>query len=138
MTETSAAMVHAASARGLARLDLTILRQLEAIGAAQGADPAGDVIRLFLTNTPRRLAELTSAINGGDAEGIVRAAHALAGGCGQVGARRMAHLASFVEQQAQAGLTNSFDLAGTLLRDFETVRQVLLQMFPTAAEPTGV
>ncbi len=138
MVETFASTVHAASAGEPVRLDLTILRQLAAIGIAHGADPAGDVVRLFMRNTPRRIAELTSAINRGDAAGIERAAHALAGGCGQVGARQMSHLAGFIEQEAQAGVTKNFHLARILLREFEIVRQSLLRTFPTAVEPTGV
>jgi HPt (histidine-containing phosphotransfer) domain-containing protein len=115
-------------------LDLTILQQLAAIGRTQGSDPAGEVVRLFIKNTPRRLAELTAAIDQRNATGIESAAHALAGGCGQVGARQMAHLAGFIEREAQDGITNSFHIAQVLLREFEVVRQALLRMFPTAAE----
>jgi len=138
MTETPACTIPEASAGEPARLDLTILRQLAAIGVAHGADPAGDVIRLFMRNTPRRIAELTAAINRGDAAGIESAAHALVGGCGQVGARLMSHLAGFIEQEAQAGTTTNLHLTRILLREFEIVCQTLLRVFPTAGEPTSV
>ena len=116
-----------------ASLDLTLLRQLAHWGRARGLDPVRQVVQAFLVATPPRLRELAHAMEAADTAGVRRAAHALCGGCGQVGARHMAHLAAFLDTEARDGLTHNQHLVRVLSREFESVRVALEREFLTEA-----
>jgi HPt (histidine-containing phosphotransfer) domain-containing protein len=63
-----------------------------------------EVIGLFLADTPPRLDALAKAVEEGDALALGRAAHALKGGAGNVGAQAIQQHADALESAAQEGL----------------------------------
>jgi HPt (histidine-containing phosphotransfer) domain-containing protein len=63
--------------------------------AEAGAAPEiREVLEMFLDDMPRHLSELAAAIEAGDAAAVRRLGHGLKGGCAQVGAPRLAHIAA--------------------------------------------
>lgn len=63
-----------------------------------------EVVALFLADAPARLQALQDALAGGDAQALGKAAHALKGAAGNVGARALQQLAHRLEADAQAGM----------------------------------
>jgi len=85
---------------------------------AVGGDAAlmADVMRLFLEDCPRRVAELRAAVAGGDPTHVHRAAHAVKGAVGTFGARPARDLAAHLER---AGREGRLDEAPALLDALE-------------------
>jgi signal transduction histidine kinase/ligand-binding sensor domain-containing protein/DNA-binding NarL/FixJ family response regulator len=79
---------------------LESLRQLEAV---TGRKLVSTVVESFLTETPRRLADLRAALKQGDSQALVFAAHSLKGGSAQLGATQLAALCAEVERLARDG-----------------------------------
>jgi signal transduction histidine kinase/DNA-binding response OmpR family regulator len=63
-----------------------------------------DVIALFTADTPPRLDALEAAVAAGDADALARAAHALKGGAGNVGAKAIQQHADALEAAAKEGM----------------------------------
>jgi two-component system sensor histidine kinase/response regulator len=69
-------------------------------------DIVGQLLDLFLQSTPPLLAELRTAIDGGDGEELRRAAHKLKGSCQSIGATFMVTLCRALEAgDGDAGAT---------------------------------
>jgi CheY-like chemotaxis protein/HPt (histidine-containing phosphotransfer) domain-containing protein len=82
-----------------------------------------DAIRLFARGAPAALAEIAALGQAGDAPGVCRLAHRLAGSSAMVGARRIAALSATLEWLAQAGdLSRLAELTGQLE---EAVREAI-------------
>lgn len=76
------------------------LRDLERRG------PSGALRRIteaFLTDAPVKLKMLLAAVAAGDAPAVSMVAHTLRGGCGYVGASRLAELCSVLDGKAEQG-----------------------------------
>ncbi len=85
---------------------LNRLRELQ----EPGADGLlAELIDLFLTDTPLRLAELRQALADQDATRIAAIAHTLKGSCGNLGAERLAALTCDVERAARQELSAPAD-----------------------------
>ncbi len=67
----------------------------ESMSAAQ----VGDLYAMLLTDAERRLQSMRQALAVGDGDTYRRAAHAIKGGCGMVGALELASLAADMEEQ---------------------------------------
>jgi signal transduction histidine kinase/DNA-binding response OmpR family regulator len=63
-----------------------------------------EVIALFTADTPPRLEALAAAVAAGDADALARAAHALKGGAGNVGAKAIQQHADALEAAAKEGM----------------------------------
>jgi len=59
-----------------------------------GGEVVQEILALFLQDVPGRVKRLATAIESGDAVMVSREGHSLKGGCGQVGAKRLAALAA--------------------------------------------
>ncbi len=87
---------------------LEVLRELQ---QPDGPDVLTELINLFLDDTPKRLAALRDDVCGGDAhQATARAAHALKGSAGNIGAAPFAELCANVERVAKHGQTDGIDL----------------------------
>ena len=62
-----------------------------------------EIVRLFLSDYPQRLAEIKQAISRGDAEAVAKAAHALKGSVGNFAAQRAFAAAQRMESFGKAG-----------------------------------
>ncbi len=83
-------------------LDLTTLQNLVDLDDGSHGLLA-EMIVIFQDDTPRRLQDILSAAASGDAEELSRAAHALKGGAGALGARALRELASDLEALGRGG-----------------------------------
>jgi signal transduction histidine kinase/CheY-like chemotaxis protein len=91
-------------------LDARVLRDLEEISAGSGF--LRRIYTLYLDHAPRVRAELLRAVELGDADAAVHAAHALKSMSHNVGARRLAAAAEAIERHAfEAGKPAADDLA---------------------------
>jgi HPt (histidine-containing phosphotransfer) domain-containing protein len=87
---------------------------------------AAEVVGTFLRNAPLRLAEARRGIAINDAAAIAKAAHALAGSCGTVGATPLGELAGRLESLARAGaLADAAGLLAQADQVFPDVRRAL-------------
>ncbi|HXG45894.1 MAG TPA: response regulator [Gemmatimonadales bacterium] len=80
-------------------LDPTPLDQLRQLDAGL----AREICRIFLSETPLRLIELSRAVEDGQIADIQRVAHSLKGSCLMIGARDLGLRAEVLERQAAAG-----------------------------------
>lgn len=84
-----------------------------------------DYIGLFLADTKKRLAELSSAFISGDSETVRRDGHALKGACLEMGADRMARFCDDLSAAAkQENLDDIGMIVGKLDREFTRLRPV--------------
>jgi HPt (histidine-containing phosphotransfer) domain-containing protein len=103
----------------------------EALAMLRECDPDGtllpELVELFRTETPRRIATLRAAHTAGNPVALTQEAHALKSGCAQLGARQMSDLCQRLEIQGRIG---SMQAAGALLdeldREFTAVTEALL------------
>jgi CheY-like chemotaxis protein len=93
-------------------LDLGVLNRLT---SDTGGTP--DLVGLFREDSKRELAQVADALRDRDAEAVARAAHALKGSSGQLGAARTESIAAQLQAVAETGELGS---AKALLRRLET------------------
>ncbi len=92
-------------------------------------DILGELIDIFLDDTPVRLKSMQEAVLGGDAEGSEAAAHALKSSCAQLGALRLSELCRQVEMAGKArDLTGMTDVAREAGEEYERVSAALTRM----------
>ena len=84
-------------------LDADVLTMLRRLSPPGGPDVLADVLRLFQEDMPVRLAALEAAVGGGDLRLVQRTAHAIKGGAGNIGARRLFTACGRLEQSARSG-----------------------------------
>ena len=87
-----------------------------------------EVISMFMADVPLRLEAIAKAIGANDAPSLVRAAHALRGSAGNIGATAFQEQAHTLEEQAGAGLPSDAALRLSQLHDlWEKTRLALEQ-----------
>ena len=84
------------------RLDMTMLEELQNLGAAEDVT---SLIDQFIADSTPRLDQLTNAIERADHENVRSLAHALRGSAASIGGKRLAALATAVEQQPSEAKT---------------------------------
>jgi PAS domain S-box-containing protein len=84
-------------------LDRTALDDLRGLAADGSGRVLDEVVRLFLSRVPQRLASMTEAARAGDAATLENLAHALKTSCANVGARRMSALCERLEEAGRSG-----------------------------------
>jgi len=94
-----------------ALLDTGVLHELEEMAGPAGVGFMHRIFGLYLDNAPRIRAELTRAVEAGDADAAARAAHALKSMSHNIGARQVAASAEAVERHARTtGVPGADDL----------------------------
>ena len=94
----------------------------EAIEALRSLSPDGDVsflrelIDIFLTDTPKQLGKLESALAAQNSDAVTRAAHTIKGSSGNFGAT---HFAQIAQQIENLGKANDLAAASVLLVDLK-------------------
>lgn len=83
-------------------LDLTTLHNLVDLDNG-GHGLLSEMIEIFREDTPRRIRDILIAASEGRAEELSRAAHALKGGAGALGAEALRHLAAELEALGRKG-----------------------------------
>jgi len=87
-------------------LDLTTLQNLVDLDDG-GHGLLSEMIEIFRDDTPRRIRDILAAAAEGKAEELSRAAHALKGGSGALGAEALRHLASDLEALGRSGFADA-------------------------------
>jgi signal transduction histidine kinase/EAL domain-containing protein (putative c-di-GMP-specific phosphodiesterase class I)/DNA-binding NarL/FixJ family response regulator len=96
--------------------DADVRGELLAMAANGRGDFVDRVEGLYATNAPLRLADLDLAVEGGDADRIARAAHALKSMSLSLGASAVARQASSIENAARAGESVGMEAAAEARR----------------------
>jgi HPt (histidine-containing phosphotransfer) domain-containing protein len=102
----------------------------DALAMLRECDPDGtllpELVGLFRSETPRRIAALRAALSAGNASQLTQEAHALKSGCAQLGARQMADLCQRLEIQGRIGsMPAAAPLLEALEREFPAVTEAL-------------
>jgi HPt (histidine-containing phosphotransfer) domain-containing protein len=87
-------------------VDVSSLLQLRALQRPGQPDMVGRIVGRFLEETDERITTLRAAVVAGDPHSLERAAHALKGVAGTVGAHELRDLALQLEQLGQTGHTS--------------------------------
>jgi len=84
-------------------LDLSVIEELRELGGEEEPDLVLELIGIFLEDTPKRLAEMTSALEEGNLEGMLRAAHTLKSSAANMGGLALRDVCIEMERTAKAG-----------------------------------
>ncbi|HUL51407.1 MAG TPA: PAS domain S-box protein [Candidatus Nitrosotalea sp.] len=107
-------------------LDTEMIQMLRDLRRPGRPDPVGELVELFLHETPDRLRELRSSAVQYDAVAMETLAHRLRGCASSVGANRMAELCGEVEEHARTGaIQTASRLLVPLESEFDRVRTAL-------------
>jgi HPt (histidine-containing phosphotransfer) domain-containing protein len=107
-------------------IDASILDDILELSEDGGLDLVRELIAIFFGEAPARLDHLRSGIVEDDAARVCRAAHAMKGGAGNIGASRLAAYCGQLEQQARAGcLDGAATIAGAVEIELERARCAL-------------
>jgi HPt (histidine-containing phosphotransfer) domain-containing protein len=110
-------------------VDATVLGSLaERLGARAPAF-LSSLLTTWETETATRMQALAEAVEAGDAEGVGRAAHAVKGGSGSMGAVRLAAVCAQVEADALAGGTDLAAARQRLEAEVELARDALVALY---------
>jgi HPt (histidine-containing phosphotransfer) domain-containing protein len=106
-------------------------RTIEELREAAGEEGYAQIRTEFLTGTEIQLAAMARAAEGGDGEALRRAAHALRGASGSLGASGLEALCRELEMSFSAGVpASSGELSVAVARlaaEFAAVRRALLE-----------
>lgn len=109
-------------------LDPEAIENLRALGDDGDDSFLQEVIEIFTTDTPNRIAELRSAHAAGDQTTFTRAAHSIKGSSSNVGARRLGELALSLEKDSRIALTGLDLRIPALEAAFEMTRDALRRL----------
>jgi HPt (histidine-containing phosphotransfer) domain-containing protein len=114
-------------------LDLAELSRLrEALSSDESPSLLAELIEVFLSETPQRIAAMRRAVRGGAAGALRMAAHALRGSSTYLGARGMAEICRALEALTEAeSVDGALLLIDRLDHEFQQVKVAL------AVEPGG-
>ena len=109
------------------RSDKPVFDRETALDRVNGeAELLEEVIELFLTDAPNRLAEVRTALEQGDPKRLQMAAHSLKGAAGYVGADRTSAQALKLEKLGRRGeLSQALDEYQLLEREIESLREAI-------------
>ena len=115
-------------------VEITPLEQLRAYDQSGGSRLVEDLCRLFLSDTPRRLADLEAAVAAGDAPRIHLVSHTVKGAAWLVGARQLGAVAQTIEQLSGSGVLRRVpEQTARLLREYERIRPFYERALEAAA-----
>jgi two-component system, sensor histidine kinase and response regulator len=114
---------------GEAGLDRAVIVGLREYQVSGEEDAVVKLITLFLRETPTRLADIRRALESGDAPALERAAHALKGSAGTLGAFALRELCAQLEELAESGtVAGAAEVVDALAPAFERARPVLEEL----------
>jgi CheY-like chemotaxis protein/HPt (histidine-containing phosphotransfer) domain-containing protein len=120
--------------RDTGMLDPVVVGQLLELDEAAGGGVLGELVELFVEDTPQRVRAIATAATTGDAEALRKAAHALKGSAGNVGAVDLAGVCARIEAFARDGQLSS---ARTLVGDVERRSSEAVELVVTALTGAG-
>ncbi|NNE09984.1 MAG: response regulator, partial [Gemmatimonadetes bacterium] len=115
------------SNRGTRSFDWSRLNHLNEDTEDEYADIVGEILQMFLAETPLRIESANAALSSGDFQEVERSAHSLRGACANLGADRLAELCGILEEFAGTGDTGQADRVLHEIRgEFERVQQIVV------------
>ena len=84
-------------------MDASALAQIKALDQETGGGLMAELLSLFFDGTPKRIANLRTAIAAADAPAVERESHSLKGSSGALGAIDLMNLAGALEVRARTG-----------------------------------
>ena len=88
-------------------LDYDAIENLRALGDEMEDDTfLKEVIEIYLSDTPNRLAEIDQCLVSGDAVRLNRAAHSIKGSSANLGAKKVIEVARRMEEKSKDSLTD--------------------------------
>jgi len=103
-------------------LDDAVIASLRQLTPPGEPDVLAEVLRLFLSEVPRRMELLRIACAAGNIEGVYRSAHSLQGSAGNIGAMRLLAVCKKLNDLGRAGdLTHSASLVDALGAEYRRV-----------------
>jgi hypothetical protein len=107
-------------------LDADVWASLAKVQQAKGRVFAVELVDLFVRDSTARLQRIRDALDAGHAEQIAKEAHALRGGCHQVGANGMADLCGELEKTVRStGLQGAAELVDSISSEFAATQFAL-------------
>ena len=106
-------------------IDPAAICNLRALG---GKDPGflREIVAIFLSDMPARIAELEAGLAAGEAGKFMRAAHSIKGSAANLGATRLQEAAKRLESQAsQSGTTLAGPILAEIVVEFARARREL-------------
>lgn len=107
-------------------LDSEAIENLRALGDEMEDDSfLKEVIDIYLSDTPKRLAEIKECLASGDAQRLNRAAHSIKGSSSNLGAKKVIDLAKSIEEKSKESLDNLEEDIAQLESSFVEVKAAL-------------
>jgi HPt (histidine-containing phosphotransfer) domain-containing protein len=109
-------------------IDLDVIQSLKELGGDDEPSLLAELIELFTSDTPQRLARMLAAVESGDFDEAGRIAHALKSSCGNLGAVAMADLCRTIEHSCREGSVDDVpSLVQASRSEYERVARALAQ-----------
>lgn len=107
-------------------IDPQAIENLRMLNPDDGDAFLRELAEIFVSDTPKRLAELDQTLASGDAVAFVRAAHSIKGSSSNLGALALREAAEHLEHQAKKeGLGNVTGLIAAVRAEFTRAQQEL-------------
>lgn len=107
-------------------VDPAFLEELKQLASAANPDALGDVLSLFLSDSPPRFSNLVSGWRARDVEAMHVHAHALKGSAANLGAERMLLLLTTLDRDLKGGrLGLAMELMPLITLEFHSVMEFL-------------
>jgi HPt (histidine-containing phosphotransfer) domain-containing protein len=104
-------------------LDPGVLESLRQLNQEGQPDVVHEVLTVFLSDAPLRVAAIEEAVRSGDATWVHRAAHAFKGAAGNIGATILHNHCRELDEVAKSGtLARAPELARQIREEFNRVR----------------
>jgi HPt (histidine-containing phosphotransfer) domain-containing protein len=113
-------------------LDPAVVESLRQLTPPGEPDVLVEILGVFLTDVPRRIAQLKAAWRGGDAAGVQRAAHSLKGSSGNIGADALFDVCRQLDDRAKSGELRLEELIAALDREYGRVEFEIKRLLPPA------
>ena len=110
-------------------IDAEAMERLRLLEDDDEPDIVGELVRLFLANTPPRIANMVTGVKSGNLVAVGRAAHSLKSSSAHLGAIEMQQVCEKLEAlKDSAHVDEAAHLVGLLQREFEVVGRALQQI----------
>lgn len=107
-------------------LDPEVIETLKSLSDEGDPGLFGELVEIFLDDTPTRLASIHEALGASDPQALEAAAHSLKSSCGNLGATRLADLCRNLEELGREGqLEGAQPLAQRSMEEFGRVQNAL-------------
>ena len=113
------------SSQGVSPIDPEILEEMQSLVSPDNPDFLSKILGQFVQEATHCVEAIQRAVEEGDKEALIEAAHGLKGICGNIGAHGLAERALRVEQSAKEGMAEHAIPLQELEREFQEARAAI-------------